>query len=136
MPPPPIAVPYDAEPLRFHPCIWLGHMFSSPWRVSATHIFCLFQPHLTLHHPPRKRVFQLEARVAGTPLSFWLCGPKDRSPDLASLLSPTCLHCALVDFCCGYLPYRIRIRHLKRLLHGYRAVLCGAGSNGLEVSFS
>ena len=65
----------------------------------------------------------------------WLCGRKDRSSDSASFLSPTCLLCTLVDFCCGYLPSRIHIRHSNRVLHGSGDELCGPGSNGLEFSF-
>ena len=53
-----------------HPCRSLGRMCSSPWRVSPTHIFCLYPPHLSMHHPPRKRGFQFVARVAGVPSSF------------------------------------------------------------------
>ena len=60
---------------------------------------------------------------------------KDISPDLASLLSPSCLLHALVVFCCGYLLSWIPIRHSSRFLHGYGTELCGPGSNGWKVSF-
>ena len=59
----------------------------------------------------------------------------DLQTSLALFLSPTCLLCMHSDFCCGYLPSQTCIRHLKRLLHGYGAELCGPGSNGWEVSF-
>ena len=118
------------------PCWWLGRMWSCPWRVSAAPISVFFRltSLYTIHL--MNVVSSLYPGWLEHRSPFWRCGPKDRSPDIASFLSPTCVLCVLADFCCGYLLSWICIRHSMLLLRGNGADLCGPGSNGWEVSFS
>ena len=60
----------------------------------------------------------------------WFRWTKDGSSGIAGFLSSICPHRAQANLRCCYVYYRVRIKHLNWLFHGYGAEIRGHISNG------